>query len=83
MLVKLLIGPSAGEIVDLPQHAAEAELQFGTARLINVDDRIPNVRSAVVSEERVDKDSESDKPASDSGRLHNAPKDRGSRSKSR
>ena len=33
MWVELLIGPRAGEVVDMPQTAAESELQFGTARL--------------------------------------------------
>jgi hypothetical protein len=35
MLVRMLIGPLTGQVVDLPLAAAQSELQFGTAENAN------------------------------------------------
>jgi len=76
MFVELLIGPNAGTVVDLPQHAAEAELQFGTARLIDANTRIPHIRSKDDTKERVDEDRKTNKSSSNSGGLRNTPSSR-------
>lgn len=68
MLVQLLIGPNAGTIVDLPVHAAEAELQFGTARKVEVNVHTQNTTTVRAPEAR-----SSGRSTSVSKRVHKTP----------